>query len=36
MIENFRDGWLRDFFIEKLRSKKIPSNLESRLFRKIQ
>ena len=36
MIVNFRDGWLRDFFVEDVRSKKIPSDLESRLFRKIQ
>jgi plasmid maintenance system killer protein len=27
---------LRDFFVEDVRSKKIPSDLESRLFRKIQ
>ena len=36
MIVSFRDGWLRDFFVEDVRSKKIPSDLESRLFRKIQ
>jgi proteic killer suppression protein len=36
MIVSFRDGWLRDFFVEDIRSKKIPSDLESRLFRKIQ
>jgi hypothetical protein len=36
MIVSFRDGWLRDFFIEEVRSKKIPSDLESRLFRRIQ
>lgn len=36
MIVNFRDNWLRDFFMEDLRSKRIPSDLESRLFRKIQ
>ena len=36
MIVSFRDGWLRDFFVEGIRSKKIPSDLESRLFRKIQ
>jgi proteic killer suppression protein len=27
---------LRDFFVEDVRAKKIPSDLESRLFRKIQ
>jgi len=36
MIVSFRDDWLRDFFVEDVRSKRIPSNLESRLFRKIQ
>ena len=36
MIMSFRDDWLRDFFVEDIRSKKIPSDLESRLFRKIQ
>jgi proteic killer suppression protein len=36
MIVSFRDGWLRDFFVEDIRSKKIPPDLESRLFRKIQ
>ncbi len=36
MIVSFRDDWLRDFFIENVRSRKIPSALEDRLFRKIQ
>jgi toxin HigB-1 len=36
MIVSFRDGWLCDFFVDDVRSKKIPSDLESRLFRKIQ
>ena len=36
MIRSFRDGWLRAFFVEDIRSKRIPSDLESRLFRKIQ
>ena len=36
MIVSFRDDWLRDFFIEDVHSRKIPSDLESRLFRKIQ
>ncbi len=36
MIVSFRDDWLRDFFVEDVRSRKIPSDLESRLFRKIQ
>ena len=36
MILSFQDDWLRDFFVGDIRSKKIPSDLESRLFRKIQ
>ena len=36
MIEGFRDDWLRAFFVDDIRSKKIPSDLESRLFRKLQ
>ena len=36
MILSFRDGWLREFFVNDVRSKKIPSDLEDRLFRKIQ
>jgi toxin HigB-1 len=36
MIVSFRDGWLRDFFVEDIRSKKIPADLENSLFRKIQ
>jgi toxin HigB-1 len=36
MIVSFRDGWLRDFFVEDAKSRKIPADLENRLFRKIQ
>jgi proteic killer suppression protein len=36
MIVSFRDDWLRDFFVEDVRSRKIPTDLEDRLFRKIQ
>jgi proteic killer suppression protein len=36
MIVSFRDEWLRTFFVDDLRSRKIPSDLESRLFRKLQ
>lgn len=36
MIRSFRDNWLREFFINDVRSSKIPSDLEGRLFRKIQ
>jgi proteic killer suppression protein len=36
MIVSFRDDWLRDFFVKDVRSKKIPRDLENRLFRKIQ
>ncbi|MBA3505475.1 MAG: type II toxin-antitoxin system RelE/ParE family toxin [Betaproteobacteria bacterium] len=36
MIVSFRDGWLRDFFVKDVRSRKIPPDLESRVFRKLQ
>ncbi len=36
MIVNFRDEWLRAFFVEDGQSRNIPTGLESRLFRKIQ
>ena len=36
MIASFRDEWLRMFFVEDRRSRHIPSDLESRLFRKLQ
>ncbi len=36
MIVSFRDDWLRDFFVDDVRSKIIPPVLESRLFRKLQ
>ena len=36
MIVEFRNGWLRAFFVEDVRSRKIPSDLEHRLFRKLQ
>jgi toxin HigB-1 len=36
MIVSFRDEWLRAFFVEDVRSRNIPSDLESRLFRKLQ
>ena len=36
MIVSFRDDWLRDFFVEDIRSRNVPSDLANRLFRKIQ
>jgi|SRR5687768_17499423 proteic killer suppression protein len=36
MIVSFRDDWLRVFFVEDTRSKEIPSDLEGRLFRRLQ
>ncbi len=36
MIKTFRDKWLRDFFVEDNPSKKIPADIRSRLFRKLQ
>ena len=36
MIVGFRDRWLREFFLHDLHCRSIPSNLEARLFRKLQ
>ncbi len=36
MIASFRDDWLRALFVEDRKSGRIPSDLESRLFRKLQ
>lgn len=36
MIISFRDDWLRSFFVDDVRSKKVPPDLDSRLFRKLQ
>ena len=36
MIVDFRDGWLRAFFADDVRSRNIPADLEDRLFRKLQ
>jgi proteic killer suppression protein len=32
MIGSFRDDWLRAFFVDDLRSRNIPADLEARLF----
>jgi proteic killer suppression protein len=36
MIVGFRDEWLRAFFVDDIRSRNIPPDLEVRLFRKLQ
>jgi proteic killer suppression protein len=36
MIVSFRDAWLRAFFVDDIRSRHIPRDLEGRLFRKLQ
>jgi proteic killer suppression protein len=36
VIASFRDEWLRAFFVEDTRSRLIPSDVESRLFCKLQ
>ena len=36
MIVRFRDEWLRAFYVDDARSRNIPSDLEARLFRKLQ
>lgn len=35
-IVGFRDDWLRKFFVDDAHSRNIPSDLEARLFRKLQ
>lgn len=36
MIVSFRDAWLRNFFVDDVRAKRIPVDLEARLLRKLQ
>ena len=36
MIASFRDDWLRAFFMEDIRSRNIPAEIDTRLFRKLQ
>lgn len=36
MIASFRDEWLRGFFVEDTRLRRIPPDLERRLFRRLQ
>jgi toxin HigB-1 len=36
MIESFRDSWLRTYFADDAHSRHIPSDIDSRLFRKLQ
>lgn len=36
MIESWRDAWLREFFLSDTYSKKLPSELRDRVFRKLQ
>jgi toxin HigB-1 len=36
VIVRFRDEWLRAFFVEDVRSRNIPTDLQRRLFRKLQ
>lgn len=36
MIVGFRHDWLHGFFVDDVRSRRIPADLEDRLFRKLQ
>lgn len=36
MIVSFRDAWLREFYVRDVRARRIPPDLESRLFRRLQ
>jgi proteic killer suppression protein len=36
LIQSFRDRWLRNFYLDDKASKKVPAEVEERLFRKLQ
>lgn len=36
LIISFRDKWLENFYLQDRRHRKIPADLEERLFRKLQ
>lgn len=36
MIVSFRDEWLRAFFVDDVRARRIPPDIADRLFRKLQ
>lgn len=36
MIQGFRDRWLREFYLNDRASKRVPSEVKDRLFRKLQ
>lgn len=36
MIVSFREEWLRAFFVDDDRSRRIPTDIEDRLFRRLQ
>jgi toxin HigB-1 len=36
LIVSFRSDWLEGFFVDDVRNKKIPADLENRLFRRLQ
>jgi proteic killer suppression protein len=36
MIVSFRDDWLGAFFVDDIRSRHIPPDLDARLFRRLQ
>jgi len=36
MIESWRDGWLRDFFVKDTFAKKLPADIRDRVFLKLQ
>jgi toxin HigB-1 len=36
MIKEFRESWLRAYFVDDVHSRHIPSEIDCRLFRKLQ
>lgn len=36
MIKSFKHRWLKDFYLDNKASKKVPADIDDRLFRKLQ
>lgn len=36
MIKSFRNAWLEAYFVNDIRPKKVPADIDARLFRKLQ
>lgn len=36
MIGSFRQGWLRDFYVDDIAGKQVPASIRDQLFRRLQ